>query len=547
MRPALDFVNQSTLVGPLALVLAVAFAAPPADAQVTIAPASIDIELQPGDLAERPIVVSIPGATPPAPVDIYFLADTTASMAPALDALKNDVADMLDDLQDSFIDVRFGAGQYRDFPFDEKGDFAFLNDQSLTGDINDVQAAILGWAPGGGPGDVSEAQLYALDHIALAPDPYNIGWRSEAQRIIVWIGDGPGHDPVCSQIAGEKDDVTEASAISRLQDAGITVVAIGTTTGVPNALNGDPAANAGDYLKPCGVIGGSPGQADRIAEATGGLSVQDIGADGIVAAIVALVVQATNTVDVGLIVKGDLGDRITVVTPPSENIPLPPAGITLDLIFIVHFFGLPCEPEIEPDVFVGSLCAVVNGAEAATADVTIRQPVCEAPVAPVRPVALDQVEVITCDVPYEFEFNCRSPGGLPLTAQPAGDPAEQAGFTGQINLDGLTGSYTPPPNTNGLFFLSYVCDDGVRTSNTAQVALWVLTCEEDGGPQTPGQPVPDDGTSSPESDDDCAMGFLGFFATMTGLCLVSGTRRRRRDRRAAGSRLHGLTTRAPTP
>lgn len=533
MRPALDLVNRQALAATRALVLAVALSAPAAIAQVSIAPVSIDIELQPGDIAERPIVVTIPGATPPVPVDIYFLADTTASMAPALDALKSDVADMLDELRDSFIDARMGAGQYRDFPLDEKGDFAFMNDQSLTGDVNDVQTAILGWTGGGGFGDVSEAQLYALDRIAHPADFFEIGWRKEAQRIIVWIGDGPGHDPVCGEIAGEKDDVTEASAISRLQGAGITVIAVGTTTGVPTALNGDPAANAGDYLKPCGVIGGTPGQADRIAESTGGLSVQDIDASGIVAAIVALVVQATNTVDVDVVVSNELADRAAVVTPPFVDVPLPPAGSNLELIFIAQFVGLPCDPNVEPDIFVGSLHAIVNGAEAASTDVTIRQPVCEAPADPVRPVALDQVEVISCDVPYEFDFHCRSPQGLLVTAQPVGNPQDQDGFVGEITIDGLTGSYTPPPNTNGLFFLNFTCDDGVRMSNVGQVALWVLTCEEAGGPQTPGQPLPDGGPTSPESDDDCAMGFTSLFATFTGLCVVSGTRRRRSDRLVA--------------
>jgi hypothetical protein len=529
MRPALVFDPLAFVIGTLAIALALAV--PSADAQVTIAPVSIDVELQPGDLSERPIVVSIPGATPPVPVDIYFLADTTASMSPILNALKAEVADLLDEIQDSFIDVRFGVGEYRDFPLDEKGDFAFMNDQSLTDDVNDVQTAILGWLVGGGPGDVPEAQLYALDLIAHPSDPFNIGWRMDAQRIIVWFGDAPGHDPVCADIAGEKDDVTEMSATARLQAAGVIVLAVGTTTGVADSLNGDPTVDAGDYLKPCGVIGGAPGQADRIAAATGGLSVQDIDADGIVAAILALVAEATNTIDVNLVVSDNLADRVNVVTPPFDDIPLPPAGTTLDLVFLVQISGLPCDPEVDPDVFAGSLDAIVNGAQAASTAVTIRQPVCEAQGAPVRPVALDQVEVIECDVPYQFEFNCKSPAGLEMTAQPAGDPAEQTGFIGQITFDGLTGSYTPPPNSNGLFFLNYFCDDGVRTSNTGQVALWVLTCEADGGPQSPGQPVPDGGTSGDQ--DDCATGLISLFATFTGLCVVSGTRRRLRNRRAA--------------
>lgn len=512
-------------VTPCIVAMALALVCAPAVAEVTITPPSIETDLQPGDISEKAIVVSIPGSTPPVPVDIYFLADTTESMAPAINAIKADVEGLLSGLQMTLGDVQFGVGEYRDFPLDEKFDFAYINVLSLTSDVNDVQSAVQSWATGGGPGDVPEAQFYALDKIATPGDPFGIGWRENAQRLIVWFGDSPGHDPVCDEISFDKGDITEASVINRLTGAGITVIAIGTTTGVPNALNGDPTVDANDYLKPCGVIGGTAGQADRIAAATGGLSVQDIGPAGIAAAIQTLIAQATNTVDVNLIVKGDLEGRVVVVSPALIDLPLPPAGATLDLVFIVQCTGLPCDDEIDPHLFEGSLCAVVNGAEAATADVTITQLVCGAQPAPLRPFALDQVEVITCDVPYEFEFQCRSRNGLPVTASAAGNAAAQPGFVGEIIIDGLSGSYTPPPDTNGLFFLNYTCNDGTRTSNVGQVALWVLTCEEAGGPQTPGQGVPDDGGTS--SDDDCAAGFASLFATFTGLCLVSGTRRRR--------------------
>lgn len=532
MRPhrALARINARRWIGPLIL----AFAAP-AVAQVTITPPSFDIELQPGDVAQNAVVVSVPGSTPPVPIDIYFLADTTKSMDPVLGELKNNIAGLLGELKNELGDVQFGAGEYRDFPLDEKGDFAFLNDLPVTADINDVHAAVLNWIGGGGPGDVPEAQLYALDQIADPSDPYEIGWRENAYRLIVWIGDGPGHDPVCANISGEEDDITEASVIDRLNARGITVLAIGTTTGAPNALNGDPTVNANDYLAACGMIGGSPGQADRIAAATDGLSVQDIDPASIGDTIQMLIAQATNAVDVNLVVKGDLAGRAIVMTPEQEDLALPPPGDQLDLVFIVQFVGLPCDPEVEPDVFVGSLSATVNGVEAATADTVIRQPICEPVAVPLRPAALDQVEVISCDVPYEFVFHCKSPDGLPVVASAFGDPASQPGFVGDIVIDGRTGSYTPPPNTNGLFFLDYVCDDGERTSNVAKVALWVLTCEADGGPLTPGQPTPGDATPPPDSTPDtnnngttdCSMALGSIIATFTGLCLVSGIRRRR--------------------
>src|SRR4051812_32424697 len=63
--------------------------------------------------------------------------------------------------------------------------------------------------------------------------------------------------------------------------AKITVVAISTTTGVAGALDGDPAADAGDYTAACGVLGGLPGQATRITGATGGSRTMGIDAGAI--------------------------------------------------------------------------------------------------------------------------------------------------------------------------------------------------------------------------------------------------------------------------
>ncbi|MDA1279051.1 MAG: hypothetical protein O3B95_03290 [Chloroflexi bacterium] len=144
-----------------------------------------------------------------------------------------------------------------------------------------------------GGADGSEGQLFALTRIATDP---LIGFRAGSTRVVVWFGDAPGHDPICSAISGEAADITEATTIAALQAAGIRVVAISTLTGFPNGLDDNPAANAGNYLAACGAVGGAAGQATRIAAATGGAHLTGVASGDIAAKILEGI--ASVTVDV---------------------------------------------------------------------------------------------------------------------------------------------------------------------------------------------------------------------------------------------------------
>jgi hypothetical protein len=196
--------------------------------------------------------------------DVYFLADTTGSMGAALNNVKANGAAIIDALATSGSDVAYGAGQYKDFPSDA---FAFKDD---AGGISDdggaaAAAAISVWSASGG-NDTPEGQFYALDQLAKGA----ANFRSGASRIVVWFGDAPAHDPVCSAISGLPYDITEASLTADLVSAEIQVIAVSTPTGVSGALDANPGS-AGNYLSACGAeTSGTAGQATRIAEATSG-------------------------------------------------------------------------------------------------------------------------------------------------------------------------------------------------------------------------------------------------------------------------------------
>ena len=48
---------------------------------------------------------------------------------------------------------------------------------------------------------IPSAAFFALEKLATdAAATY--GWRPDTKRIIVWFGDAPSHDPICTQLTG---------------------------------------------------------------------------------------------------------------------------------------------------------------------------------------------------------------------------------------------------------------------------------------------------------------------------------------------------------
>ena len=284
MRPA-------TLLAAAALLLTLLAAGPARahDPVLGVDPASVDVTLAPGASTDVTKTVHTPEILPTP--DIYFLADTTGSMTSLIANVQADAAAVLAAVDALAFDPRYGAGDYRDFPFDV---YAFNNGAPVPAADDDgaaALAAIMAWTAAGGV-DIAEAQLYALHRLV---EHGEAGFRAESAPIIVWFGDAPGHDPVCDEISGDAGhDVTEASVTAELVGAGVRVIAISTSTGVPNGLDGDPTGFSGDYAGTC-VLGGSAGQATRIADATGGVHLTGVApadiADAILTGLGALDVE----------------------------------------------------------------------------------------------------------------------------------------------------------------------------------------------------------------------------------------------------------------
>ena len=271
-----------------------------ADADDPVTPAVVELALTPGQSESRVVEVFVP--PPERRFDVVFVADTTGSMTDVIEAVQTNATQVLTELR-ALGDVGIGVAAYRDFPtaFQRPlpgNDFAFayltgpsggIISEDVAGGEALIQDALAAWRANQG-GDTPEAQFFALDQLS---DRTIAGWRDDAQRIIVWFGDAPGHDPICSEISGEPADITEASVTSKLVSQEITVVAISTvgdgglSTGP--GLEADPVVSPSDYEGFCAETAGSAGQAVRIAEATQGAFLDGVGPGELLTAITSAV------------------------------------------------------------------------------------------------------------------------------------------------------------------------------------------------------------------------------------------------------------------
>jgi hypothetical protein len=204
-------------------------------------------------------------------VDVFFLTDSTGSMFGVIDAVKTSASDILTATA-GLGDVAFGVGEYRDV-----GDaFVYRLNADMTTSTAAALAGIGAWSAGGG-GDWYEAELYALEEAATTTS-----WRTGSERLLVWFGDAPGHDP-----SGPGGVSTEASATAALVAAGIEVEAVDV-----GGMDGE-------------------GQATRITAATGGT-----------------LYSGVSTGDIVTVITDAIASAVASYTTVSLDLSEVPAGLT---------------------------------------------------------------------------------------------------------------------------------------------------------------------------------------------------------------------------
>lgn len=357
----------------------------------SVDPGSIDLVLAEGEETTEPLNVHVPVIVTADELDVYLLIDTTGSMGGAINGVKGSATTLLSDLYSEMdaagVDLRVGVGNYKDFPDDA---YAFDHQLSPVGeDSSDkVVSAIKSWRASGG-GDGPEATFYAFHQLATDQDPDGgaIGWRDGATRVLIWIGDAPAHDPVCSALTGLDVDLDEALVTDELLDAGVTVMAVSTSSWYTGGLDGDPASGSTDYGA-CGDAAGTAGQATRITEATGGVATSLGRVSAIASRIQTLVeLPISGIAELSAVPSDTLAPYITLVSPASYTDV--DTMVATDLSFEITYLGA-CSDDGES--LFGTIDVVADGVVVGQQEVSLSLPSCGAP-----PVALCEDLTLTAD------------------------------------------------------------------------------------------------------------------------------------------------------
>lgn len=282
----------------------------------SISPASFSATLGVGESVTITKTLTVDTA-PATKVDVYFMADTTGSMGGAIGGVKAAASSILSSAA-ALGDVAFAVGEYKD-SFDV---YPYRLNTAMTTSTATAQAGINMWAASGGY-DHPEGQFNALQTAATSGAT---GWRAGSERIMVWFGDAPGHDPT---VGG----ATEASATAALVAAGIQVEAIdvgGSTYGLNGSAISYNASEGGPV---------TPGSATRIATATGGNYYTSANSSAIVAVINnAISTAIANYTNVGI----DLSEvplGVTVASVPASYTGAWTRDVARTFTFDVTFTG----------------------------------------------------------------------------------------------------------------------------------------------------------------------------------------------------------------
>jgi len=130
------------------------------------------------------------------PVDIVFVLDITESMQPYIDAVKQNMINFAQDLEQNHRDYRLGLVTFEDYVVSAYPDCNCEYSKTMTSDAQKFTDWV-GTLHAGGGGDIPEDQLDALAYAATLP------FRPDAQGIIILITDAPPH------VAGDGPDRTD--------------------------------------------------------------------------------------------------------------------------------------------------------------------------------------------------------------------------------------------------------------------------------------------------------------------------------------------------
>ena len=164
-----------------------------------LVPASTVLSLQPGERRRVRYRLSLPPR--PGPLDVYFLMDTTSSMEPSIDGMRESIQDIVDVLAGSGLDVHMGLGSFRDVDpqLGDRAGYVYRREAPI-GPPGDALARGLEQLAVGGGGDAPEADTVALTEAVtgagrggLVAPGQDAGFRVGSTKVMVLVTDAPMH------------------------------------------------------------------------------------------------------------------------------------------------------------------------------------------------------------------------------------------------------------------------------------------------------------------------------------------------------------------
>lgn len=152
-------------------------------------------------------------------IDVLFLIDNTGSMSDLIQAVKNNISPIYQNVSSQFKSTRIAIATISDHNCDK--DWELISDFSSDTSTLEENIQSIGLSKGKN-GDWPEDYLYGL-HKAK-----QLKWRNEATKLIVLIGDATYHDPDKGEDkeSGTDDDLTTSDVLDELKSDKIIVSTI---------------------------------------------------------------------------------------------------------------------------------------------------------------------------------------------------------------------------------------------------------------------------------------------------------------------------------
>ena len=254
-------------------------------------------------------------------VDVLFLTDSTISMSKYISNIQSAFNGIQTAISSALpgIDIQYAVADYKDYA--DGGDYQTYGvkiDQGFTSSTTAIQTALNGLSASGG-NDWPEENLTALPAIAnnwlTTSGALALKGRSDAQKLIIWAGDQPGHYYGETGADGPPTFYPSLSAtLSALNSAGVKVIGLDTAAQHLGIDESYPASTPPQY------------QEEYITNGTGGTALYSVGSGG-TPVNNAVINSIVSTVSATYTVQGDHTYATADGSPYSIGIAVHRAGI----------------------------------------------------------------------------------------------------------------------------------------------------------------------------------------------------------------------------